>query len=99
MYLDGKAEKGTGQEATTPTVDDIPDAGKALSKSSLKVTIQFRIAGDEFLPPHIIGASTASKGRAKLHAEMFHSFELVVGQFGCSKKHPWQAFFLVNKSR
>ena len=99
LYLDGKAEKGAGRPGSTPSCEAIPDAGTATNKSSTKVTVQFGIAGDQFIPPHIIVSSSAAEGRAKLSAKMFDGYQEIVGQFRCSKPHHWPALFSVNKSR
>lgn len=98
LYLDGKAEHGSGRPGSTPICSDIPDAGTATNKSSMKVTIQFGIAGNEFIPPHVNVPSSAAAGQAKLFSKMFHGYREIIGKYGCLKEHHWQVLFSVNKS-
>ena len=98
IYLDGKAERGSGREASTPSCADLPETGKGTHKSSLKVTVQFGIVGDQFIPGHVIVSSTAADGNAKLDAKMFPAFQEIVAQYGYEREYTWPFLFSINKS-
>ena len=98
IYLDGKVEKGAGRNPSTPSCDDIPEIGQGTHKSSLKVTVQFGVIGNQFIPGYVIVSSCAAEGNAKLDAKMFPAFQEVYGQFGCQRTHPWLFLFSVNSS-
>ena len=89
IYLDGKTEKRSGCLSSTPSTFGIAETGEGKIKSSKKCTIQFGIAGNQILPPHIIVSTSASDERdGNLDSKMFPAFHDVYGQFGREREYP-----------
>lgn len=98
LALDGGSVKRGGRPAIVYVGNNLPEVGKAYSKSSLALTmITGSTAASEAIPPHFQFLTTAtSEERMRICSDLLQVMPNVKGQFGCYTGREWPVTFGMN---
>ncbi len=98
LALDGGSGKRGGCPALVYVGKNLPEVGKAYSKSSVTLTmITGSTAAGKAIPPHFQFSTTAtSEERMRLRSDLLQFMPNVKGQFGCNDVKEWPVTFGMN---
>ena len=98
LTLDGGLGKCGGCPSVVYVGKNLPNVGKAFSKTSITVTmITGSTAAGEAIPPHFQFSTMAtSENRMRLRSELLQFMPYIKGKFGCNSIREWPVTFGMN---